>query len=419
MDWICQFACHTTEFSKNMDLTSLLYLTGASGFFTSRAFIPAFFTAVFLRYGEAFPMIGDLPFVQATGAEPTWFTSNWTILALGVLSLAEVGATKVPEVQEMLEGAHKYTKSGLAALVALGVLGSRDVAFIEQTIAQAGVFDTVVAAVMAGLVFFFNTLRSGFMELLAMSDPDDDLGIRTLISWFEDLWSSFGIFLLLLYPLIIIGLVALVLAFLYTAKKLAERREERSRIPCPTCGELIYASAPACPKCHSKQEAPLDVGFFGQTVERPAQPGQAHALRLVSKRRCPKCATRIKERGLPQTCPECKNTILGEPEDQAAYLGNVQRRLPKVLGITFLMSLVPVIGIIPGIIYYRIQLVAPFRAYIPAGKGLVLRWAVRIIFLILISLQLIPGLGGLMVPLMALISYSIYSAYFKGMLAQQ
>jgi hypothetical protein len=91
-----------------MDLTSLLYLTGTSGFFTSRAFIPAFFTAVFLRYGNYFPMIGDLEFVQATGSEPTWFTNNFTILALGVLSIIEVGATKIPEAQELLDGMHKY-----------------------------------------------------------------------------------------------------------------------------------------------------------------------------------------------------------------------------------------------------------------------------------------------------------------------
>ena len=95
-----------------MDISSLLYLTGTSGFFTSRAFIPAFFTAAFLRYGNTlssvFPTIGDLPFIHASGTEPTWFTSNYTILALGVLSLLEVGATKVPEAQELMDGVHKY-----------------------------------------------------------------------------------------------------------------------------------------------------------------------------------------------------------------------------------------------------------------------------------------------------------------------
>jgi hypothetical protein len=399
-----------------MDLTSLLYLTGTSGFFTSRAFIPAFFTAVFLRYGNYFPMIGDLEFVQATGSEPTWFTNNFTILALGVLSIIEVGATKIPEAQELLDGMHKYSKSGLAALTAMGVLNTRDAGFIEATISQAGVLDMTISGIVAGFVFFFNTLRSGFMDILALSDPDDDLGIRTLISWFEDLWSSFGIFLLIIYPIVILIVLGVVLGLMWIGRKYAQYREERSRIPCPSCKELIYACSTSCQKCHSPNPHPKDIGFFSQTVDRPAQDGLQHELRLVSKRRCPKCATRVTERELPQLCPACKNTILGSKDDQAVYLAKVRNRLPKVLGVTFFLSLIPIIGIIPGIIYYRIQLIAPFRAYIPAGKGLALRWMVKLIFLLLITLQLIPGIGGFMVPLMALISYGLYSSSFTGML---
>ncbi|MFO7726299.1 MAG: DUF4126 family protein [Oceanipulchritudo sp.] len=396
-----------------MDLNSLLYLVGASGFFTSRAFVPAFFTATFLRYGHFFPFLGDLEFIQATGSEPTWFTSNLTILTLGVLAIVEVGATKIPEAQEMLESVHKYAKSGVAALSALGVLTSRDITFIEQTISRAGVFDLVVAGAMAGAVFFFNTLRSGFMEMLYMADPDDDLGVRTLISWFEDLWSSFGLYLLILYPLIIIALVGLGLGAMHLARKRAERREEQSRVPCPSCGERIYACALECPHCHHSIGEPRDIGFFGQTVDRPAAGTSGHALKLVSKRRCSKCATRVKESRLPQSCPTCGHVILGEPDRQKAYSAMVRNRLPKVLGITFVLSLIPVLGIIPGIIYYRVQLIAPLRAYIPASRGLVLRWLVRLLFLLLISLQLIPGLGGFMVPVMALISYSLYSGYFN------
>ena len=400
-----------------MDISSLLYLTGTSGFFTSRAFIPAFFTALFLRYGEKLsaiaPGIAELPFIHQTGTEPTWFTSNYTILALGLLALLEVGATKVPEAQEILDGVHKYAKSGLAALTAMGVLSIRDAAFVESMTSQAGVFDMVISAGLAGVVFFFNSLRSGFMDLLAVSDPDDDLGIRTLISWFEDLWASFGVFMLLIYPIIIITILGILLAFLYIIRKYAAYREERSREACSNCGEMIYGCATSCLKCHTPHPEPRDVGFFAQTVDRPAQPGKEHELRLVSKRRCPKCACRLKEKKLPQMCPDCKNTVLGESSDQAAYISKVQNRLPKVLGISFLMSLVPVIGIIPGIIYYRIQLIAPFRAYIPGTRGLVLRWLLKLVFLVLIILQITPVLGGVVVPLMALISYSVYSSYFR------
>ena len=399
-----------------MDLSSILYLTGTSGFFTSRAFIPAFFTSVFLRFGHSFPMLGSLDFIQATGSEPTWFTSYFTIFTLGALSLLEIGATKIPEAQEALDGFHKYAKTGLAAMTAMGVLNTRELGFIEQTISQAGVFDMMLSGVIAGAVFFFNTLRSGFMEMLAFSDPDDDLGFRTLISWFEDLWSSFGLFLLLIYPFIILAILGTVLGLLYASRKYFEHKESSSKSECTTCHELMYACATSCWNCHSEQANVKDIGFFGQTVDRPAHPGKEHEFRLISKRRCSKCANRVTERKLPQTCSNCRNTILGNPDDRTAYFARVRNRLPKVLVITFLLSLIPMIGLIPGVIYYRIQLVAPFRAYIPGGRGLVLRWLVRIIFLLLISLQLIPGLGGFMIPIMAFISYSIYSAYFSSML---
>ncbi len=399
-----------------MDLSSLLYLTGLSGFFTSRAFVPAFCTAFFLRYGQYLPWIGNIDFIQATGAEPTWFTSNLTIGLLGLLSLLEIGATKFPEAQELLDGVHKYAKTGLAAVSALGVLGARDAAFIEQTISQAGTFDMVVSGALAVVVYVLSTLRSAFMGILNLSDPDDDLGIQTLVSWFEDIWSSFGVFLLILYPLFILTVLGIIVVLLMASSKYARYREERSKVPCGTCGEYIYACAVSCPKCHTPVPNPKDVGFFSQTVDRPAASQHDHELRLVSKRRCQKCASRIEERKLPQMCPVCKNTILGSTSDQEDYIGKVRDRLPKVLGVSFLLSMVPVIGVIPGIIYYRIQLISPFRAYIPAGKGLALRWMLKLLFIFLIALQVIPGLGAFMVPIMALISYTVYSGYFKSLL---
>lgn len=398
-----------------MDLTTLITLTGASGFFASRAFVPAFFTAFLIRYGHLMPFLGEQEFFQITGREPTWFTNNFTILALGILALIEVGATKVPEAQEVLDGIHKYAKTGMAALAALGILGSGDIDFIENTISQAGTLDMVLAAIVAGGVYGLNLLRSGFMEVLIMADPDDDLGLRNLISWFEDVWSSAGIFLLILYPLLILAVLGILIGFVYLARKWAEHREDAARKPCPSCGEPVYGSALACQACHAQMPDPRDVGFLGQTVDRPAGDRPAHALRLVSKRRCSSCATRVKERRLPQSCPACGHEILQEPARQEAYLAAVRQRLPKVLGITFLMSLIPAVGVIPGIIYYRIQLIAPLRTYIPASTGFLLKWVIRLIFLLLITVQLVPGVGGFMVPAMALISYVLYSGFFRRM----
>jgi len=124
----------------------------------------------------------------------------------------------------------------------------------------------------------------------------------------------------------------------------------------------------------------------------------------------------VKEKILPQTCPECQNSILSDPAEQSSYVSRINQRLPKVLGITFLLSLIPVLGIIPGVIYYRIQLIAPLRAYLPASRGFALKWITRLLFILLVSLQIVPGAGGFVVPAMALISFSIYRGYFGSQL---
>ena len=72
------------------------------------------------------------------------------------------------------------------------------------------------------------------------------------------------------------------------------------------------------------------------------------------------------------------------------------------------------LGVIPGVIYYRLTIVAPFRRYIPVGRGFVLRWGVRLAVVVLVAFQWVPVAGGLAVPIMALISYAAYrTAYWK------
>ena len=92
--------------------------------------------------------------------------------------------------------------------------------------------------------------------------------------------------------------------------------------------------------------------------------------------------------------------------------------MPIALFVSFLFSLVPVVGLIPGVIYYRLALVAPFRRYIPRGRTLLLRWGIKLFFLILILIQWMPIIGWGVVPLMALINYKVYSSSFASMLKE-
>jgi hypothetical protein len=105
---------------------------------------------------------------------------------------------------------------------------------------------------------------------------------------------------------------------------------------------------------------------------------------------------------------------MDDPQFARDYIATIDRRLPSVLVVCFLLGLIPVLGVIPGVISYRLAIVAPFRRYIPPGRGFVLRWGVRLAVLILVAFQWVPVAGGFAVPAMALINYVAYrSAYRK------
>jgi hypothetical protein len=97
-----------------------------------------------------------------------------------------------------------------------------------------------------------------------------------------------------------------------------------------------------------------------------------------------------------------------------SYLAALQRRLPKTLLICLGLSAIPVVGVIPGVVYYRLTLVSGLRGYVPPLRGLFARVAIRVINWGVIALQPIPILGALIVPLMCLSNYTIYRGSLKG-----
>lgn len=46
------------------DINALLFALGATELFTSRALVPAFFTALMMRYGGSLPFLGEIEFLQ-------------------------------------------------------------------------------------------------------------------------------------------------------------------------------------------------------------------------------------------------------------------------------------------------------------------------------------------------------------------
>jgi hypothetical protein len=100
------------------------------------------------------------------------------------------------------------------------------------------------------------------------------------------------------------------------------------------------------------------------------------------------------------------------------YLAALRARLPKTLLICLLLSAIPIVGVIPGVVYYRLTLVTGLRGYVPPLRGCLARVLIRVIHWGIIAFQPIPILGALVVPTMCLSTYWIYASTLRGRAAK-
>ncbi len=417
----------------------IIQALGSTGLFASRAFVPAFAAALFLRFGDRAPLLG--PIVEGMGllkggVVPGWFTSDVALIVLGALAALEIAANKSPDARAMLNKLDKYVKPGMAALTFMGVAGVKDAAFIEKTIglahdlgggpvgggmlvlAAGGTIASLLTAAMAAVsavgTFVIAAVRSAILGVFFDADPDDDVGIQKLFSWASDIWATFGVFFLILFPFIMIGLVVIVTGLIAGLRWWVNRKEEKSRVACGTCNTLMYRCAMACGSCRSPNPNVCDVGLLGQSDTDDPADMESQPRQLAEARRCPLCATRLTERDVHQACTVCGTQPFADPAFAQRYERDIAKRLPLVLGVGALLSAIPIVGLIPGVIYYRMALVAPFRRYLPWRKSFFAKWAIRLVLFLLIAVQWIPAVGIVTVPAMALISFLTYRGLFRG-----
>jgi hypothetical protein len=397
-----------------LSLPLLLQGLGSVGVFASRAFLPAFVTALLLRYGPRIPWLAHAGLLTQVRDVPTWFTSDTFLVVLGLLAALELIAERVPEAQVVLDAVHDYLKAGMAVLTYLGVLGATDRAVAAPMVQRAGLGEYLLVVAVGAGTYLAGRVRAAALGPLAEADEDDDLGLQGLIRWVEDLWGGLGPLALIVFPLLTVAAFALAVVILFLIELRLEARGERAKVPCVNCGRLIHASAPSCPHCHAPIKEPRDVGLLGQPKSGPADL-RSLPYRLVAVKRCPACASRLGRRAVKQECGACGHRLMDDPSFARAYIGSIDRRVPLVCVGCFLLGLVPVLGVIPGVICYRLAIVAPFRRYIPPGRGFLLRWGVRLVVLALVAFQWVPLAGGLAVPAMALINYGAYRSVYRGL----
>ena len=394
-----------------MNPTAILQALGSIGLFPARIFLPAFITALLLRFGPHIPLIAHAGLLGHVHNEPAWFTSNVSLIILGALSVLEIVAQKNPEARHILHEFDAYLKAGLAALTSLGVVSATDASFVKQTVHQAGFFDYLMPLVAALGTFKLSQIRRDVLQPL--HEHVEGTHLDRLISWAEESWVAFGALVMVVLPVLMLLIVGIATGVLMLVRRRMRLAEEHAKVPCGQCGALVYACAMACPSCRKPVDAPRAVGFLGQSKPYAADDLADHPYRLVEKRRCPLCAAHLKSRIPQQACAACGQTVPADAVFAEAYLDHVGRRLPVVLGISFLFSLVPIVGLIAGAVYYRMALVLPFSQYLPFGKRFLLRWGIRLLFLCLAIFQIVPLLGGLVVPLMALVSFTAYRNSYR------
>lgn len=402
-----------------MSAPAFIHSLGSMGLFPSRAFIPAFLTALLCRFGPEVSWIKDSGILGTIGSAPSWFTHDITLVVLGLLSVLEIVATKVPEVREVMNEFDHYIKAGMATLTTYGVLGASDRNLVNSIRTGGGMelSDLGLSAAVGAGVLWLATLRRQVMGGLIEADADDHVGVQKYLMWMEDLWVGLGFLLLLIYPMLVLILAGGLGVFYYCVARYLQHRADKQKVPCTHCKTNVHPAALFCHHCKAERSQPHALGFLGGATTALAGDRGEHALALISKKRCPCCATRFEQRAARQNCASCGHSLFADRATQEAYLASMDARLPQVLAVSALMGLIPLVGMVFGLVYFRIKLVAPYRQYIGFGTGFALKWAVRVLNFGLILLQLIPPLGVIVVPLMAYTNYRAYRSVFTSALA--
>lgn len=393
-----------------MELTYFLTTLGLIPYITSRAFVPLFASALIARYGAAWMPLADLAGVQLLESVPGWTVSDPALITLGILALVEVLGNKSPELREILSPTDAQVK-GIAAVVFCLALAPAAAPALGTTlpVLQSGFSWTALWAVGIGAgTWFLARLRNGIYLFLAEVDDEDDLGLQKLLSWVEDGMGFLGVLFVVILPTVALAVTGLTLLALYLIQKYLERREEKRKSPCGDCGTPNPLCGFFCSRCGKERSDVRQVGLLGTVKEAPVADPELHRAQLQACKRCRRCGERLLQNGLDQRCQKCGAAPFESSGDLEAYIARQQRDLPQTLLLLLLIGSVPVVGLVVGVIYYRLTLISGLRHYIPRSSRFFGRWTMRVVGTLLVCLQPIPLVGAFSLPALCLLSFLLY-----------
>lgn len=401
-------------------ITHYLVSLGFVPYFASRAFVPLFASACVARWGAQIPLFDEAEAIEMLGAVPPAFTSDLVLGVLLLFAVFEIVAQKSPELRELASLYENQVKAaaGFAATFALvwghaALVESGAVPAITASMSFGESVAYLWSGMIAGAILFASMLRNAIFGFLREIDQDDDLGIQGLLSWLEDAIGFFGVLFVVVLPVVSVILAGLTVLGLDLTRRYLEYREEKSKVPCANCDTSCSPCGIRCPGCGHLRRDILQVGVLGTIRTTRTADLMSHRLQLLAQKRCSSCGDRLKERLLEQSCLTCGTRAFSSAAEVETYLGHVRSKLPKILVVLFVMSAIPLVGLVAGVIYYRLSVIASLRCYVPRSTGFVARWVVRIVNLILLCLQPVPILGAFVLPLMCLTNYGMYQALLR------
>ena len=398
---------------------TLMQLLATAPLFASRAFLAAFLVALVTRFGGALPLLSDSSVLAALQTAPPWCTSDVALFGLAALALLELGAERSVDARRALAGLGPYVKFGVALVINMGLVDAQSAELLNTLgmhapdhVLLAGLEAQQTSALaISFLTFWLAIARKRTLSFLQDADEEDDLGVQGALVWVEDAFVFGGVAILTVFPLLALVVLAATALLLLAMERWTAHREASRRVPCTSCKGDVHPSAPNCPHCGIARE-PRSLGLLGRPKETPA--GKTHPQLLLAAKRCPHCATRLGSNRLNQSCDACGHNAFSSRADVDSYVAAITRQLPKTLLVCAAFGAVPLLGLIPGIIYYRLSLLGGLRRYLPLTASFTTRWLSRFLTIGLLSLQWIPIVGAAMLPLLTLANYALYRRALLG-----
>jgi len=351
---------------------------------------------------------------------PSWLVKWPTLLVLAVLAIAENILENEPAWIETVGSQDGPIKSLAHMFFSQWVLVKLTVASSALLTIHAGFDYRLIWLVPIALAtWVFALFRRRAFQFLVEMDEEDDLGLRKLLLQTEDVGIALSTLFMFILPLfaLILGLVAM--GFLLLLRMYVIYREQQIKVPCTACKKDIHPCAPNCGHCNFPQEDVVGISLFNLPTDMSVSDPIQHKLRLLLRRRCPNCATRLPKACVSQACPTCGTQTFHSLEQAQQLDEYLYWLFPKTLLNVFLFGLIPVVGLIPGIIYYRLNLISGYRNYLPRLHGCFARYVAKVLSLFLVALQGIPVLGALSLASLCFLQTAIYRSAFRAALRKE